>query len=388
MYNVQLEEFCKAYNLGEIVESKLFPIGMANRTYLVETKTDKYVIKAINPTKVRTPKKIKRLEIAEQIAEIASRNGVSSIVVIRINGKIITEFLGQHYIVFKFFDGEVIHLNKLTQQHCFKAGKLLATLHSTKFTGISRRDIPKCNYGKKPNGNIDWDTYYQEIAKIAPKWLSLLEENLSLLNTMFELSYEIHLNFIPADKVISHGDVSNLNMMWKDGIPYFLDWETSGYIDATYECLYAAIRFSSEKDPENNQKRILNMEKIFSFFEGYIEKRALKFENLNTALYMIYYKRLSILQRHFQKYIEATKDSERKHSERVIIPFLGLLKSFEDLEGQLEMMKDKVKYFQMKKEIKENFVREIKQEIKNEILEELSQEQKGKFSFKSLFRTK
>jgi len=386
MYNVKLEEFCERFNLGKIIDSELFPIGMANKTYRVETDQGKYVIKAINPTRVNTEKKLKRLVISENIAEIASKNGVPSVLVKRIKGEIITEFLDQHYMVFDFFDGEVIHLNKITTLHCFKAGKLLASLHSINFKGVSKRDIQKCNYGKRMDSKIDWNYYFQEVSKISPKWLNLLEENLSLLNKMFDLSYDVHINFTPQDKVVSHGDVSNLNIMWRENMPYFLDWETSGYIDATYECMYAAIRFSSQKNPQDNKKRMLNMDKIYAFFEGYNEKRDLKTEDLDVALYMIYYKRLSILQSHFQKYINATEDSQRKHSERIIIPFLELLKSFEELENQLGDIKEKIRYFQMKKELKEGFVNEIKEEIKKEILEELALGQKSKFSFKSLFR--
>jgi len=386
MYNVKIEEFCKRFGLGKIIEWELFPNGMANKTYWVETEQGKYVIKAINPTKVNSEKKLKRLIVSENIAEIANKQGVPSILVKRIEGEIINEFMDQHYIVFDFFDGDVIHLNKLTTLHCFKAGELLGRLHSAKFKELNKKDIPKCSYGKKSEDRIDWEYYFDEIAKTSPDWLKLLEENLPLLNRMFDLSHEIHTNFTPGDKVVSHGDVSNLNVMWKGNTPYFLDWETGGYIDATYECLYAAIRFASQKDLQNSRKRILNMEKLYAFFEGYTEKRILKVDDLNVALYMIYYKRISILQNYFRKYLSATDESHRKHSERVIIPFLELLKSIEGLELQMGEIKERIRYFQMKKELKDNFVNDIKEVVKKEILEELAREKKLKFSLRSLFK--
>ena len=355
MYNVQLEEFCKAYNLGEVIETSLFPIGVANRTYYVETTAGKYVIKAINPAKVKKKRKIKRLEIAEHIAEIANQNGIPSVLAKRINGKFITEFHSQHYIVFDFFEGKVIHLNNITTENCFKVGQVLASLHCVNFKKILERDIPENKYGKKLEAEIDWNDYLEGVSKQAPDWLGLFRENVPLLYEMFELSYETYLNFVPQDRVISHGDVSNLNMMWLDDVPYLIDWETSGFIDATYECLYTAIRFSNQKVASKQYERFIDMDKIYAFLKGYIEKRDLNIKNLEIALYMIYYKRFSILQRNLQKYVAAEDEAERQRTERIIVPFLAMMKPYSDFSDRLEEIKQFVMNLQIERQKEKKF---------------------------------
>lgn len=355
MYNVQLEEFCETYQLGNVVKTTLFPVGMANRTYLVETETDKYVIKAINPAKVKTKDKVKKLEIAEYIAEIANKNGVPSITAKRVDGKIINEFQKQHYIVFDFFDGETLYLNKVTTDHCLAVGRLIGSLHKTKFDQLPSSEIKECNYEKKRKGNFDWQAYLIQIQPFAPSWLELFQDSIPFLDEMFTLSREVRQSFVPKDKVVSHGDISNLNILWQDDIPHLLDWETAGFIDATYECLYAAIRLSCPKKVANCEERYIDMDRVYAVFKGYAEKRKINVQNLDTALYMIFYKRLGILNRNLNNYVVATNEADRKKAERVITSVLALINALKELEESLEDTKKMITEIQNEERKKHKF---------------------------------
>ena len=343
MYNVLLEEFCETYQLKEVVDSFLIPQGITNRTYFVRTIEGKYVIKALNPNNVNTENKIKKIEISEYIAEIAHQAGISSIYANRINGRIINEFHGQYYIVFDFFNGEKIKGKYMSYRRCLKLGHLLAELHCVNFENIlSNFDykVIKYDYGKKLKSIVNWNYYLEKISKKkqTPKWFVYLEERIGDLYYMFEGSFSVFNNFKPQDKLISHGDIFSQNILWCENIPYIIDWETSGVIDATYDCLHTAIRIATESTEDF--EKIINMAKVYAFLKGYSAVRKIEVKRLEIALYMIWYKRLDLLRSALKRYIKPKDKLDKKRASRQVKYSLTIVKSYKEFQYCLEDIKD------------------------------------------------
>jgi len=341
-YNVLIEEFCEAYGLGKVKEARLLPTGVANRTYVVETELDKYIIKAINPSRIKTETDLDRIEITEQIAELANERGVTSISAKRLNGKIVNEWCDQHYIVFDFFEGKVIRFKKITLENCFKIGSVLADLHNINFEKILDLNaddlLRKHGIGGQVAFKINWQYYFEAASRENPKWLDLFEANLADLYEAVEITLPSYLSFIPQDTLIAHADMFSHNVLWKDDEPYVIDWERSGFIDATYDCLHTAIRWAT-KTPVKQNENPLEMDRMYAFLEGYTQKRAINVENVAVCLHVILYNRLNHLKNHLVKYFNSEDETAKKQAEKVIKYSLSIFTGYKKLMmDQLETL--------------------------------------------------
>jgi len=352
-YNVLIEEFCESHHLGEVKEARLLPAGITNQTYFVETTTGKYVVKALNPYRYKTKEDIQKLETTEYISELANQNGVSTIAAKRINGKLINILHEQHYIVFDFFEGDIIPLNRISVENCFDVGRMLAELHNLSFKEQkklnSKNKIQMHNYAEQFKGKVDWDHYYKKAAKNSPKWLSRLKNEIVNLYEVFDLSFAAYLSFIPQDVVIAHGDLFNHNILWKDNVPYIIDWEAAGFIDATYDCVYTAIRWSTKNYTEDKEDAV-DRYRLYAFLNGYLEKRSINIENIEISLYMILYKRLTYFRNALIKYLNPRNESSKNRAESQIIYTLSIFRDYKNLINELERIKSYIVERQPEKE--------------------------------------
>lgn len=331
-----LEEFCEAYGLGKVMESVLTPKGLTNRTYIVKTTQSKYVIKALNPQKVATEKDRQKIETSEIIAQLANQAGIPSIYAKRINNRQVHEFHGQFYIVFDFSPGKVINISVITPEICHHMGSLLATLHNTKFEIKSQKYRYARNFKAE---SVNWNYYFNKLSnkKKVPKWLFQLEKNTKDLYDMFELARSDFIKFNPLDTVVSHGDMFSHNVLWHEDIPYIIDWETSGVIDATYDCIYTAMRWSMQAT--DGQEKMLNKEKLFAFLKGYAKLRRIDVKRLDIVLSIIWYRRLLYLRDALRRYLKPEDKTDKKRASRGVAYNLSILKCYKEFRSFLPDVK-------------------------------------------------
>ena len=344
-YNVQIDEFCKTYGLGDVTASHLFPKGILNRTYFIDSTTGKYVIKALNPSRIDTADEINRLETAEHIAELAKESGIPSISAKRINGKVVNTLHDQHYIVFDFLKGSVKPLRKITPENCFEIGQLLANMHQIDFQKLSHSNfnehLKTYDYGGQIRVKINWNYYFKAVSQSTPSWLSLFEENLNDLCEMIDISFPAYLSFIPQDIIIAHADLSDQNVLWKSKKPSIIDWEQSCFIDPTYDCVQTAIKWATKRPTEDDNEAI-DKERLYAFLKGYTEIRNLNVENIEISFYMVLYKRLTYLRRVLMEYLEPEDEISKERAERRIKHTLMILGGYKKLIDQLETLKQDI----------------------------------------------
>ncbi|MCL1991201.1 MAG: phosphotransferase [Defluviitaleaceae bacterium] len=342
-YNVLIEAFCEAFGLGEVKASRLFPTGLGNRTYSVETTMGKYVIKALNPLKIKSETDLKKIELTERIAEVVNEQGVTSISAKRIDGKFVNVFQEQYYIVFDFFEGKIMPLKSITAENCFEVGRLLAELHQINVEKLLDRDdkavIQTHDYGHVKGNRIDWDYYFKRISKLSPHWKESFANERHHLYEAFDLSMIGYLTFIPQDVVIAHGDIFNHNILWKNNMPHIIDWEQSGFIDSTYDCLYTGIRWATNNHATHVEESV-DMKKLYAFFEGYATKRKINADNIEINLRMVLYKRLLYFRNALRRYLETKDDISKERAEKQIIYTLSIFRGYKTLFDQLENIKN------------------------------------------------
>jgi len=361
-YNVLIEEFCEVYNLGKVKTTELFSTGVANRTYLVEltekkgVKSDKYVIKALNPSSYRNEEAVHRLEVTEYVSELANKRGITSVLAKKINGKAINNLHGQNYIVFDFCDGKIIALNKITSKNCFEIGQMLANMHNINFEGLLKSEFNTDiklykTYGSKRKTRVSWNKYLKKFRESndSPTWISRFEELIDDLYEMFDLTFASSNSFVPQDVLIAHSDLNNHNVLWKDETPHFIDWERVCFIDTTYDCLFTAMRWATKNRAEC-EKNSLDKDRLYSFFEGYIEKRRINSESIKDCLYIIIFKKLLYLRSNMIKYLDTEDELEKKRVDGVIAFTLYIMKGYINLISDLEEIVSFINEYQWSKE--------------------------------------
>ena len=338
-YNVKMIDFCKIY-LGGVKGVSSIPNGISNRVCLVETIDSKYVIKEINPSRTKTEAHVKRIELSEQIGFLAKEKGISSIAAKKINGKFLHLLEGQYYVVYKFFEGHIKTPNEITMENCYSVGKELAKIHNM---DISCDDhLSKCinsfSYGSVGlSHKVEWEDYMERVAKANPKWLTKFEEKLPGLHEMFYHSLVGFLSFIPSDIVVSHNDLHPENVMWKDDVPYVIDWEAAGLVDATFDCLHMSMRWATTSGKES---RNIEQDKLYAFFKGYAKERSINIENIEISLYMVFYRRLNSLRYALINFIKYEDEMMRKRLGYQINYSLAILDTYLDQLNKIDEIKN------------------------------------------------
>ena len=343
-YNVQIRDFCKKY-LEEAKSVSSIPNGVNNRVYLVETVGGKYVFKAINPTKSKDDD-IERLEASEHIGVLAKEKGASCIVAKRINDKYVNLLKGQYYVVYDFFDGETKASEKITLKNCFEMGTQLAKIHNIPFNKEDdfTSKARTFSYGAvELSHKVIWEDYMEKATKFSPDWLSDMEKKLPALYELFDYSLAPFLSFIPSDIVLSHNDLHPENVMWKDNVPYAIDWETAGFIDATFDCLHMAMRWATARVDE---KRVIDKVKLYAFLEGYSKERSINVENIELAMYIIFYRRLNSLRFALISFIK-NEDAKKRNRLGLHIKYsLAVIDAYLDQVNKIDVIKKYVTMLQ------------------------------------------
>ncbi|GAA0418903.1 hypothetical protein GCM10008934_07130 [Virgibacillus salarius] len=136
-------------------------------------------------------------------------------------------------------------------------GSILANIHKTNFEDL---DI---EYGGINNGHLkDWYIYLKEGQEASSEWVGLLKENIDKLyewDTKSKKATEI----LSKETVISHRNLDPKNVMWNQGRPMIIDWESAGYINPVQDLIETAVYWS-----DNGSQNIIE-DRFLAFLEGY-----------------------------------------------------------------------------------------------------------------------
>ena len=335
-----LEGFFETYDLGEIMEKRLFNHGNSHEVYYVATASQKYVVKVLDEAKIAkdrhfTAKFIKTEEIAEGVC----LEGFASVPAIRFHGSFIQEFEGHHLAVYPFCPGQRISMHVLTTKQREAVGEALAELHEIP---PQLPDLKNFTYGwSRKENKKTWTEVRNELTALNPSWLEIFDRSLSQLISLTEQVAHQYQNFTPQDVVLSHGDVSSDNILFEGDKPYFLDWEKASLVDAAYEVLRTAIRFSLQmySSPDKIQ---VELEHFYDIVRGYTQRRTLNLDELERYFHLFLHIRIQYLQYYIYLYQKEDNEGRRQTIEKNILLYLRIVEGYQRYLSELPQIQKRL----------------------------------------------
>lgn len=226
----KLEQLCIKYELGQLVsEPEQVSGGLLHRMYHVQTSQGEYAIKVLNPEIMKRPEALKNTIHSEKVAEIL-KDTVPLIGAKCFLGKHVLEEDGSYYMIYDWLEGKSVFAPDITAYHCEQIGSILGKIHAADITieGMKRQRNSRDLY--------DWNLYLQKAEQENAECYEILKEHLeSIVNC--DKAVIAGFEESSAMQVISHRDLDPKNVMWKDKLPYIIDWEAAGYVNPYQELI-------------------------------------------------------------------------------------------------------------------------------------------------------
>lgn len=324
--NLQFDNLCSDLKLGRMLQApKAISGGLLHRMYFIETEQGKYAVKALNPKIMLRPTAMQRYIESERIANIAA-NHVPALPAKSFNGKFIHEIVNQFYIVFDWAEGASLKPYEINDAHCGIIGCILAAMHNTDFSALS---IPYRSDNNEPL--TDWDHYLNKGQAISAVWVGLLKESIDKLYD-WNAQANVSKKLLATDLVISHRDLDPKNVLWNEGNPLLIDWESAGYINPMQDLMETAIYWSEDEAENIDRKRFL------AFVRGYMERRGILHANWSASLSSGFLSKLGWLEYNLKRslMIECTDAEEQQLGVSQVIETISSITHYAELIPEIE----------------------------------------------------
>lgn len=261
---MKIEEFCVNNNFGNVLNITRLSGGLMHKMFKVETDKGLYAIKILNPEVMSRSEAYNNLVISETISNLAKDNGIVVSSALNINGDYLTKFNDIYYMIFDFVDGTILSDDEITVEHCKKIARILSQIHSLDYSKLGlENDVVayKRLYdweGYSLNSNFSQMPYREEYLNNYKKYNSILKR----ANERFNETNKIF--------TLCHRDMDPKNVMWSDGNPIVIDWESASLANPYQELLEDALCWSGFLSDSFTEV------KFVAVFQEYTKNRAIK----------------------------------------------------------------------------------------------------------------
>ena len=234
----QIKELCYSLHLGDWV-TKPVPVsgGLLHTMYAVETTKGKYAVKALNPSIMKRPDALDNYIRSERVARTVSNN-VAALPAKTFGGEAIQKAGYQWFLVFDWVEGRRLQADELHADHCRRMGSSLADIHHTDFQELGIEvDVTEV----RPS--IEWRTYLAKCQDVNEEWVRVFHENIDDLYEWDARSCEAEKR-LGVDRVMSHRDLDPKNVLWVEGNPVLIDWESAGFVHPAHDLVETALYWS------------------------------------------------------------------------------------------------------------------------------------------------
>ena len=264
---MNIEEFCKKYNLGNVINITKLTGGLMHKMFKVETDKGIYAIKILNSEVMLRDNAYDNFVVSEKISNFAKDNGINVSNALIINNNFINKHNNDYYMVFNYVEGKTLTDKEITIQHCKKIGNVLAQIHNLDYKKIGLEGKIK-----KEEYNVDWESYMnnENFNKMPykDKYLKNYIKYDSLLKRCIAIYNESN-NTIS----ICHRDLDPKNVMWNNNEPIIIDWESASLSNPHRELIETAISWSGFLSNE------FSIEKFKSLIKEYIKIKTTKYDS-------------------------------------------------------------------------------------------------------------
>lgn len=235
---MNIEKFCKQYNLGEVIKITKLTGGLMHKMFKVETTTGVYAIKVLNPEVMSRSEAYDNFVISEKIANLANDNGIPVSSAKIIDGNFITKLDSSYYMVFDFIEGKTLTDEEITTVHCEKIGEILSNIHSLDYKGLGL--TPDVVEYKRL---YDWESYINNPNFNKMSYKDLFLANYLKYNSILKRA-NTRFNETNTTQTICHRDMDPKNVMWNNDKPIIIDWESASLANPYRELVEYALSWS------------------------------------------------------------------------------------------------------------------------------------------------
>lgn len=236
--NMNIEDFCAKYNLGTVIDIEKLSGGLMHKMFKVKTTTATYAIKVLNREVMNREDAYNNFVVSEKISNLAKENNIPVSSAISIEGNYLTEFENIYYMVFNYVEGKTLSDKEITVEHCKKIGTVLAKIHNLDYQKLGLTE-ERVAYKRL----YDWEGYALEVNFNKMSYREEYLKNYKKYNSILKRANE-RFNDANTVSTICHRDMDPKNVMWNQGVPIIIDWESATLANPYQELLETALSWS------------------------------------------------------------------------------------------------------------------------------------------------
>ncbi len=267
---MQIEEFCKFYNLGQVKSITKLIGGLMHKMFKVETDKKNYAIKVLNPEVMKRSTALENFMISETISNLAKEQGIPVSCAIKIDDTFIPKYKDTYYMVFDFIEGNTLKDEQITVNHCREIGQILSSIHNLDYNELGLNEEIK-----EDHFYVDWELFINNTNFDNMSYKDLYLNNYKKYYSILKRSVE-RFNESNTYLTICHADMDPKNVMWRNDEPIIIDWESATLKNPYRELIEDALCWSGFLS--NN----FDSNKFSAVIEEY-----LKYNKIETDIYSV-----------------------------------------------------------------------------------------------------
>ena len=331
----KIEKLCKIYGLGNLnKEPEMVTGGLMHKMYHVSTDQGEYAIKLLNPNIMKRTEALKNT-VNSEIVSNALINVVPLVAAKCFVGKHIIELDGSFYVIFDWLDGNSIFIPNISEYHCEQIGRILGKIHAVNI---------KIDSIEKPHNirnEYDWNMLLEKAQQCNTECYLVLRE--SLVDVMRWDNHVVSgLYEVSQNQVISHRDLDPKNVMWKNEVPYIIDWEAAGYVNPFQELIEVLNYWISDETGKYNK------EKFDAMIQAYTESINISNVSWDAVLNCSFDGMLGWLEYSVKRAL-GMEGTDNRDQQEGIQQTKGTVYELKKYENQMKQLKDWINEYVSKK---------------------------------------
>lgn len=253
----KIEKLCLKLGLGSLNKApKAVSGGLLHKMYRMSTDKGEYAIKVLNPNIMKRPAALQNM-INSEITAHKLKGIIPLIASISFDGKSIIEFEGSYYIIYDWLDGKSVFAPDISNYHCEHIGRILGKIHSAHISiDSTERRAHSCRA-------YAWNELTETAQNKNAECYDILKGNCAELVSLNDRAIKAW-HVVSENQVISHRDLDPKNVMWKDDLPFIIDWEAAGSVNPAQELIEVINYWAKENDGKYSKEKFEAILKAYS----------------------------------------------------------------------------------------------------------------------------
>jgi Ser/Thr protein kinase RdoA (MazF antagonist) len=236
------------YNLGDLISPPTMVTGgLLHKMFHVVTEKGDFAIKILNPEIMKRENVLNNMNRSEQISN-KFKSQISLIAAKEFNEQYVIELEDYYFMIFDWIDAISLFSTDIKEYHCKEIGKVLGLIHSNNIDirGLKKEFTTREGY--------HWDEFLHDAKRQNAEWFKIYKDNIEQIKEWDENI--IHCFSKMSDiQVISHRDLDPKNVMWKNNIPFIIDWEAAGFVNPFQEFVEVLNYWTVDSSGEYNKNK-------------------------------------------------------------------------------------------------------------------------------------